>query len=110
MFIKNICALVILTPEDTKISEFKSGTWKGLRGSTPLHGQMFPTSTEGLNAKWKKDQKKEKKNITSEIINNIIPNLIICWTLTVCEPWPVLSRTTSRAHIYMTQRKLNTDF
>lgn len=91
-------ALVIVTPEETKIKELRRGTWKGLIAWIPLGGQIPPNSIAGLKEKWKNDQKNEKKNINSEIINKIIPNLIDFWTFNVCCPWKVLSRTMSRAH------------
>lgn len=50
LFIKNICALVIVNPEETKIKEFNKGTCIGLRGTTPLGGHIHPISKEGFNA------------------------------------------------------------
>lgn len=99
-------ALVTVTPEEIKIKEFNKGTWKGFKGSIPKGGQKLPTSIAGFKVKWKKAQKKEKKNIISEIINKTIPNLIIFWTFMVWHPCPVLSRTTSRNHKFITKRKL----
>jgi len=52
---------------------FNSGTEKGLRGSIPTGGQITPISTEGDKLLWKKAQKKEKKNNTSDTINNKNP-------------------------------------
>lgn len=52
---------------------FSKGTEKGLIGSIPGGGQVQAIWTVGARAEWKKAQKNEKKNITSEIINRIIP-------------------------------------
>jgi len=40
----------------------------------PWGGHTQPIATEGDKLAWKKAQKKAKKNITSETINNPIPN------------------------------------
>jgi hypothetical protein len=40
-----------------------------------MGGQIAPISIVGPKEEWKKAQKKEKKNITSEVINNNIPYL-----------------------------------
>lgn len=53
---------------------FNRGIEKGSKGRIPVGGQQAPISTEGVNLLWKKAQKKEKKNIISEIINKIIPH------------------------------------
>lgn len=52
---------------------FNSGTWIGLKAEIPAGGQARPISITGAKLLWKKAQKKEKKNMTSEIINKIIP-------------------------------------
>jgi hypothetical protein len=52
---------------------FNKGTSIGLKTSIPLGGQMDPISITGARAAAKKAQKKAKKNIISETINNIIP-------------------------------------
>jgi hypothetical protein len=41
----------------------------------PLGGHTHPISIVGFKLEWKKAQKKAKKNITSEIMNKIIPIL-----------------------------------
>jgi hypothetical protein len=58
---------------------------------------MAPMATEGAKLQWKKAQKKPKKNITSETINNIIPERKPCCTFSV---WcPVIASTwMSRNH------------
>lgn len=80
-------AHVAVAPEDNKIIVFKRGIWKGLNGEIPLGGQSMPISTVGDNLEWKKAQKKEKKNKTSEIINKIIPHRKPVTTVEVCKPW-----------------------
>jgi len=55
---------------------FKRGIAKGLIGSIPVGGHEHPISGVGANLLWKKAQKKEKKNITSEAMNKIIPQRI----------------------------------
>jgi len=57
-----------------------------LNTSTPSGGQVKPNSIEGARLLWKKAQKKEKKNITSETINRIIPSRSLVITLDVCNP------------------------
>jgi len=66
-------AQVTVTPEDSRIIVFSKGTWKGLNGKIPWGGQNLPISKVGESLLWKKAQKKEKKNSTSEVINKIIP-------------------------------------
>ena len=65
---------------------FKRGTWKGFKGSIPRGGQTLPVSKQGDSLLWKKAQKKEKKNNTSEVINKIIPHWSPCVTFLVCNP------------------------
>ena len=67
------CDHVTLTPEDNKIIVFIKGTFQGLNASTPKGGQEQPSSTFGDRLLWKKAQKKDKKNITSDVINSNIP-------------------------------------
>jgi hypothetical protein len=52
---------------------FSKGTSIGSKTSIPFGGQMEPISITGANAAAKKAQKKAKKNIISETINNNIP-------------------------------------
>jgi len=52
---------------------FNKGTSHALSTSIPLGGQIAPISGVGFKLEWKKAQKKAKKNITSEQMNNIIP-------------------------------------
>jgi len=55
---------------------FNKGTSHALSTSIPLGGQIAPISGVGFKLEWKKAQKKAKKNITSEVMNNIIPQRI----------------------------------
>jgi len=97
---------VILTPEERRIIVLRRGTWVALNVEIPRGGQIRPSSHEGERLLWKNAQKKEKKNITSEIIKRIIPqrNPFITWS--VCKPWNVLSRETSRHHWNKVQIKV----
>lgn len=78
---------VTLTPEDSKIIVFISGTFHGLNASTPKGGHEHPSSILGERLLWKKAQKKEKKNITSDVIKSIIPQRRPISTISVCKPW-----------------------
>ena len=57
----------------------------------PSGGQLQPIPTDGDNEQWKNAQKRLKKNITSDIINKYIPNLIPDWTFLVWNPSKELS-------------------
>ena len=59
---------------------------------------MLPIWTAGYKLEWKKVQKKEKKNITSEIMKRNIPYFKLVWTSIVWWPSKVPSRITSRNH------------
>jgi hypothetical protein len=52
---------------------FANGKCNGFKVSIPLGGQIAPIVTAGATLEWKNAQKKAKKNITSEVINKIIP-------------------------------------
>jgi len=84
--IKPWWAHVTVTPEANKIIVFKRGTWKGLNGITPWGGHCKPNSIVGERLLWKKAQKKEKKNNTSDVINRIIPHRNPFATINVCRP------------------------
>jgi len=71
--IKAWCDQVTLTPDDNKIIVFIKGTFQGLKASTPIGGHEHPNSMLGESLLWKKAQKKEKKNITSEVIKSSMP-------------------------------------
>jgi L-serine deaminase len=63
-----------VAPDVNKIAVFNKGTSNGLIGTIPTGGHCDPSSIPGDNELWKKAQKKEKKNITSEVINRSIPH------------------------------------
>jgi len=96
--IKAWCDHVTLMPEESRIKVFNKGTWETLKGIIPEGGQKKPISKVGESLLWKKAQKKEKKNNTSEVINKIIPQRRPLITCKVWSPWKVLSRVTSRHH------------
>lgn len=77
---------------------FRRGTWIGLKAVTPDGGQRSPISMTGARLLWKKAQKNEKKNITSDTINKIIPIRSPVTTVDVCNPCRLASRETSRHH------------
>jgi len=70
---------------------FSKGTPQGLIGCIPVGGQTQPISGVGARALWKKAQKNEKKNITSDRINRIKPIFIPRTTKEVCIPRNVAS-------------------
>jgi len=52
---------------------FNNGTSNASIGTIPIGGHTPPISIVGPNELWKNAQKNEKKNITSDKINNNIP-------------------------------------
>jgi hypothetical protein len=62
-----------VAPEQSSINVFNSGIALGSKTSIPFGGQMLPISIVGAKLAAKNAQKKEKKSIASETINNIIP-------------------------------------
>ena len=80
-------AHVTVAPDASKIAVFNSGIEKGLKGWMPAGGQVRPSSTAGASLLWKKAQKNEKKNRTSEVINRIIPQRSPTTTRFVWRPW-----------------------
>lgn len=96
-------AHVTVTPELSRMAVFSKGIWNGLKAWIPIGGQALPISTAGAKLLWKKAQKKDKKNKTSEQINKIIPHRKPTPTKLVCKPWKVPSRTTSRHHWAITK-------
>lgn len=96
--INELCAQVIEIPEDNKIIVLSIGILIGLNGLIPEGGHCIPISMEGDKLQWKKAQKNDRKNITSDMINKIIPHFILLITFFVCNPWNVDSRITSRHH------------
>jgi hypothetical protein len=92
--INSICPNVKLNPETIRANVLKSvklGFWFVFKVKKLIPkrnigfsgGQIQPINILGAKLKWKKAQKKEKKNIASEIINNDIPILIPCFTFLV---------------------------
>lgn len=71
---------------------FKRGTLIGLNLIIEIGGHVWPNSILGLNEKWKKLQKNERKNITSDVIKRIIPNLRPFKTSFECKPCKSTSR------------------
>jgi len=65
---------VTVTPDESRIIVFNRGTFKAWKGVTPEGGHKRPISIEGESLLWKKAQKNEKKNNTSDVINRIIPH------------------------------------
>lgn len=94
-------------PEDRSIAVLSRGTPQGWIGFIPVGGQVIPISAVGDRALWKKAQKNEKKNITSEATNKMNPIFIPRTTYVVCIPRNVASRTTSRHQKIMTSAMLN---
>ena len=91
-------AQVTVAPELNRTAVFKRGTPKGFKACTPLGGHITPISIEGDKLLWKKAQKKEKKNKTSDTINSIKPIFRPLTVATVWKPKNVLSLTTSFNH------------
>lgn len=91
-------AQVIEHPLERRIIVFSKGTSKGLIGVIPAGGHIFPSSKVGWRDEWKKAQKNAKKKNTSDLINRSIPSRIPFSTFSVCFPWNVASRVTSRHH------------
>jgi len=77
---------------------FNRGISIGLNTKIPFGGHFIPISIEGESLAWKNLQKNDKKNITSEMINRIIPILIIFNTFDVWFPWREVSVLISRHH------------
>ena len=63
----------MVTPEQRTIKVFNKGTSLALKVKIPLGGHILPISIVGEILAAKNAQKKAKKNITSEAINNNIP-------------------------------------
>lgn len=81
------CAHVTVAPELSKIAVFNNGTENGFKGSMPKGGQHTPISTAGERLLWKKAQKNETKNRTSETINNRNPIFNPFTVALVWKPW-----------------------
>lgn len=92
------CDHVIEIPDLNKIIVFNNGIKNGLNILISIGGHIIPNSINWINDKWKNLQKKEIKKKISDIMNNNIPIFNPLKTLLECNPWYVLSRTTSRHH------------
>lgn len=89
-------AHVTVTPEAKRTAVFRRGTENGLIGVIPVGGHLHPISGVGARLLWKKAQKKAKKNITSDVMNRIIPRRRPDSTRDVWCPRKVASRIISR--------------
>jgi hypothetical protein len=67
------CAHVTVTPEDRRRIVFSSGILIGLNDLIETGGHLCPNSIVGEILLWKKAQKKEAKNKTSDRMNSTIP-------------------------------------
>lgn len=94
----NLWHQVKITPEYTKMPVLSRGKASHCMVNISAGGQIPPIKIDGQRVKWKKAQKKEKKNIISEAINSFIPNKILSWTLKVWLPSKVASVTISESH------------
>ena len=66
-------AQVTDTPDARRTAVLRRGTAKGLMGVMPVGGQVQPREQQGERLLWKKGQKKEKKNATSDKIKGSRP-------------------------------------
>ena len=95
-------AQVTVAPELNKKNVFVKGipevwiVWMASGGHIP------PKLKTGDKLEWKNAQKNAKKNITSDTMNKIIPNLRPLCTAKVCCSSNVASRTISRHQVYIT--------
>lgn len=55
------------------MSVFDKGISQGLEGLMLVGGRIAPISTEGDELEWKNAQKKAARNITSVVMDGIIP-------------------------------------
>jgi len=62
---------VTVAPEHNNIKVFNNGIERGSNESIPFGGQILPISIVGARLAAKKAQKKAKKNMTSDTMNNI---------------------------------------
>lgn len=98
---------MIDTPDARRMAVLSRGTDMGLRGIIPVGGHVHPSSNVGESLLWKKAQKKAEKNMISEVINKSMPHSIPRWTLSVWNPFIVLSRMVSRHHIIIVSTMMN---
>jgi len=89
---------VILTPEDNRRIVFSKGILIGLNEIIEYGGHICPISIVGEILLWKKAQKNDTKNSTSEAINKTIPVFNPFITMFEWFPCVVPSRWMSRHH------------
>lgn len=113
IFLLNKSLLIILwwqkvteTPDARSTTVFSNGSWYGLSALIPTGGHAHPNSGVGESLLWKKAQKNETKNITSDTMNKIIPSRSPVVTAEVWKPRIVPSRATSRHHWNETKNKV----
>lgn len=94
-------AQVTEAPDDNNKKVLRRGTFQGSKVVINAGGQTPPIAGLGLKLEWKNAQKKAKKNITSDKMNNNIPIFKPFWTELVCWPSIVLSLITSRHQQYI---------
>lgn len=73
-----------------------------------LGGQSIPISIQGASLEWKKAQKNDMKNNTSDTMNKTIPIRILVSTSKEWCPWRAASRDTSRHHCTEVRMIINT--
>jgi hypothetical protein len=95
-------AQVMVAPEDNKMIVFNSGILNGLNGVIINGGHLFPISVVGEILEWKNDQKNARKNMISDVINVIIPTFKPSFTIGLCSPFFVDSRSMSRHQLVAT--------
>jgi len=64
-------------PDVSRIVVFSKGIDIGLNGVMFNGGQLAPISIDGDSLEWKNAQKKDIKNITSEVMNRIMPHCML---------------------------------
>ena len=78
----------MVRPDDKRRSVFTRGKPQTSKDWILFGGQTPPIAIDGERLTWKKAQKKAKKNIISETINNTIPYRNPCLTVNVWCPCP----------------------
>lgn len=86
-------ARVIVTPDVNNTIVLSKGIPRGEKHSIPTGGQTPPIKGEGAKLEWKKAQKKETKNITSDTINKMKPKRKPFCTASVWNPASASSKT-----------------
>jgi hypothetical protein len=81
--IRELCATVTKHAEESKITVLERLKASSITLLNLVGGQDDPINKVGLKQEWKNDQKNPKKNIISERINSIKPELKKCSNLGV---------------------------